>query len=49
MKQVKFTAMADGDRQDYDLLCNSFEEVESSIEQETDKLIHLSGGLAIED
>ena len=26
MKQVKFTAMADGDRQDYDLLCNSFEE-----------------------
>jgi len=26
MKQVKFTSMENGDRQDYDLLCESFEE-----------------------
>ena len=31
MKQVKFTAMEDGDRQDYDLLCESFEEYTSNL------------------
>lgn len=34
MKQVKFTAMAEGDRQDYDLLCDSFEEYTSNLPQQ---------------
>ena len=33
MKQVQFTAMAAGNQQDYDLLCDSFEEYTSNVPQ----------------
>ena len=33
MKQVKFTAMENGDRQDYDFLCESFEKYTRNVPQ----------------
>ena len=42
MKQVKFTAMENGYRQDYDLLCESFEEYTSNLPKRMlDDLIEL--------